>query len=117
MTMEREFTLQSYGADEGPAYPHCNKKGDVGGFFRALQRKELYACTKGIFAPVKLTYNATKENKARFNREYAYRGASADRGNKRDVQRLFDFAQEKERRFHRVRCERTSRVLMQALAA
>lgn len=66
-----EFCLRPYGADEGPAYPRVNKKGNVGTFFRALQAKELDAATKRIFAPVKLKYDAHAENMARFNREVA----------------------------------------------
>ena len=65
------WSLESYGLNDGPAYPQCSKKGNVGAFFRALQTKELYDCTKGIFAPVRLTYDASAENLARFNRETA----------------------------------------------
>lgn len=52
-----DWTLTSYGPDEGPDYPRCSKKGNVGEFFRKLQTKELYACTKGIFAEVDMTYS------------------------------------------------------------
>ena len=67
-----ESCLRSYRYDEGPDYPRANKKSNVGAFFRKLQTKELYACTKGIFAPLKsMRYDATAENRARVNRECA----------------------------------------------
>lgn len=113
------FKLESYGPDEGPVYPRCSKKGDVAGFFRKLQTKELYACTKGIFAPVRVRYDASAENLARFNREYSLarfnRQSTAEAS--REVNRLIDLAHEKASRFERVRKDRTMRVLACALAA
>jgi|SRR5215469_3932959 len=115
----KDWTLTSYGENEGPEYPRANKRGDVGAFFRALQTKELYACTKNIFAPVKTKYDASAENLARFNREYSLarfnRVSLADA--KRSVQALIDDATEKTKRFAVVRASRTRRVLTQVLSA
>lgn len=72
MVADFENCLRSYGVDEGPEYPRKNKKGRVGEFFRDLQITELRAACKNIFAPVRLKYNASAENRARFNREYNY---------------------------------------------
>ncbi|MES2145810.1 MAG: hypothetical protein V4516_16000, partial [Pseudomonadota bacterium] len=65
--MTNEFKLESYGPDEGPTYPKGYKGYGTTSFFRALQTKELYACTKGIFAPVRTTYNASAESQLRAN--------------------------------------------------
>lgn len=67
-----ENCLRSYSPDEGPEYPRANKKMQVGAFFRQLQQKELRAATNNIFAPVRTTYDASAENRARFSREYSY---------------------------------------------
>jgi hypothetical protein len=60
-----ECCLRSYSFDEGPDYPRANKKGNVGKFFRELQARELAACTKGIFAPVRVSYDPHAENQKR----------------------------------------------------
>lgn len=73
MTSE-ESILCSYPFEEGPPYPAGRRRGEeVGDFIRRLQREELYAVTKNIFAPVNLHYDAHKANLARFNRERAVR--------------------------------------------
>jgi hypothetical protein len=54
-----EYCLRPYAFEEGPPPPKT-RSSDVSESVRQLQRKELYAATKNIFAPVALKYSGPR---------------------------------------------------------